>query len=207
MKGVPMPTSEYLEQIESKLDSLRTDLMYIVAASRDTQELNEKIIQLSQKYKEPEILELIMYVNSSITIDLKQLKESLVKAVDTVITLKKEHIRQIKTIESRLRFLEVEYETYWKGNYPTGTKCEIHDEKKQNKPSTPNDELSILGFSLNSAKLKILGVIWAFTMASIVILYTMVAVNKEAVYDTVDIVKQGKEIVKPVDSNSTEGVK
>lgn len=65
-----MPTSEYLEQIESKLDSLRTDLMYIVAASRDTQELNEKIIQLSQKYKEPEILELIMYVNSSITIDL-----------------------------------------------------------------------------------------------------------------------------------------
>ena len=198
-----MPTSEYFENIENKLDSLRTDLMYIVSASRDSTELNDKIFQLSQKYREPEILELIMFVNSSMSIDLKQLKESLVKAVDTVITIKKEHIRQIKTIDLRLKFLESEYNEHWKGNYPNGTKCDLkHVEDKKNPISA--DTLNILGMDINSAKLKILGFIWAGLLFTFGFAYLLVASNKQAAIDTINIVKQSKEVIYQ-DVNKTGG--
>lgn len=209
-----MPTEMYLENIENKLDSLRTELMYIVSASRDSKELNEKIFQLSQKYKEPEILELIMYVNSSISIDLKQMKESLVKAVDTIVTIKKEHIRQIKTIDSRLKFLEKEYEDHWKGHYPTGAMCDIHtpekivevkEVKEEVKETESNDALNILGMSLTTAKLKILGFIWVGVLLTFTFVYTLVAVNKQAAFDTVNIVKQSKEVVHPQPKPQTEG--
>ena len=168
---------DYLESIEIKLDSLRTELMFIVAASRDSKELNEKIIQLSQKYKEPEILELIMYVNSSITIDLKQLKESLVKAVDTMITLKKEHIKQIKNIERRLTNIEQKLHT-----------------TSDKKPDT--DAVKFMGIDVNSTKLKLLGILWGGLLFTITFIYVLVLINKEAATTTANIVKTTKEIAR-----------
>lgn len=101
-----------IDAIEEKLDSLRGELLHIISISRDSKELNEKLLSVSQKnINSPEILELIMYLNSSVNLDMKSMKESLIKAIDTIVIIKKNYLKKIKNLENRVSILEKEQET------------------------------------------------------------------------------------------------
>lgn len=182
--------------LESKLDTLRTELMYIISNTRDTKDINEKIFKLSTKYKEPEILELIMFVNSSITIDVKQIKESLVRAIDSIIALKKEQLKFMLAIDHRVKHLEHEFETNWKGFCAKDFELKEDDTQhlyiqsinEQSVNKEPLDEVNILGMDITIGKLKILGYIWISLIITIAFIFFMFTYNKEAAQTTLGMV-------------------
>jgi hypothetical protein len=100
-------TNSDLEEISEQLDTLRGELMMVISSSRDQRELTEKIFSLSKRYQDmPELMEFILYLNSILSTDIKAVKESLIKAIDSIIIIKKGYIKQLQDFDNRLSELE-----------------------------------------------------------------------------------------------------
>lgn len=105
--NTPSQSSHDFEAMETRLEELRAELLFIISDARDQQELTDKIFQVSRKYNESsEILELIMYLNSVTAIDIKSLKEGLAKIINSIILVKKSYLRKLISIDIRVQKLE-----------------------------------------------------------------------------------------------------
>jgi hypothetical protein len=100
-------TNSDLEEISEQLDTLRGELMMVISSSRDQRELTEKIFSLSKRYQDmPELMEFILYLNSILSTDIKAVKESLIKAIDSIIIIKKGYLKHLQDFDNRLSELE-----------------------------------------------------------------------------------------------------
>jgi hypothetical protein len=100
-------SSHDFEVMETRLEELRAELLSIISDARDQQELTDKIFQVSRRYNESsEILELIIYLNSVTAIDIKSLKEGLVRVINSIILIKKSYLRKLISIDIRVQKLE-----------------------------------------------------------------------------------------------------
>lgn len=110
-----MHSSDTTDLIEQKLDELRTELMIIISSSRDQKEISDKIFEVMAKYPAmQEIPNLIASLNNIISTDLKNLKDTLIKTMDTLISIKKMAIKQQKVLEIALHDLQEDFQQFGK---------------------------------------------------------------------------------------------
>jgi hypothetical protein len=115
-------TNSDLEEISEQLDTLRGELMMVISSSRDQRELTEKIFSLSKRYQDmPELMEFILYLNSILSTDIKAVKESLIKAIDSIIIIKKGYLKHLQDFDNRLSELEKNPPSYKENTIKIGS--------------------------------------------------------------------------------------
>jgi hypothetical protein len=96
--------------------------MMVISSSRDQRELTEKIFSLSKRYQDmPELMEFILYLNSILSTDIKAVKESLIKAIDSIIIIKKGYLKHLQDFDNRLSELEKNPPSYKENTIKIGS--------------------------------------------------------------------------------------
>jgi hypothetical protein len=178
---------EKLESLLDSLDNLKTELMLVITQSRSEREISEKILSISMKYRDiPEVFELIMFLNGILSLDIKSMKESIIKSIDTLITIKKASIKRMIDLDHRVAKIE---ETIHK----LGEQYENHIKEDDNDDYEKEDKeenvIEIFGAKINILKIAVI------VLSAFIVLFIAYSINEKAATKAVSTISTTTEKV------------
>jgi hypothetical protein len=186
--GGSVETHEKLDSLLDSLDNLKTELMLVITQSRSEREISEKILNISMKYRDiPEVFELIMFLNGILSLDIKSMKESIIKSIDTLIMIKKASIKRmidldhrVLKIEETIQDLNEQYENHIK---------EDEDDEKDEKEDSEENVIKIFGAKINILKVAVI------VLSAFIILFIAYSINEKAASKAVSAISTTTEKV------------
>ena len=162
--------------IDHKLDELRTELMLIISSSRDQKEISEKIYEVMSKYPQmQDIPNLIASLNSIISTDLKNVKDTLIKAIDTLIAIKKLSLKQQRNMETHLHTLQKDFELLKK------------DFNSFTETSGEHSNLETGIINILGSKIPLVHLVWAI-ISIFAVIFVSFAINPNAAKQTTEAI-------------------
>jgi hypothetical protein len=178
---------EKLESLLDSLDNLKTELMLVITQSRSEREISEKILSISMKYRDiPEVFELIMFLNGILSLDIKSMKESIIKSIDTLITIKKASIKRMIDLDHRVMKIE---ETIQELNEQYENHIKEDDDDDDEKEDSEENVIKIFGAKINILKIAVI------VLSAFIILFIAYSINEKAATKAVSTISTTTEKV------------
>jgi hypothetical protein len=178
---------EKLESLLDSLDNLKTELMLVITQSRSEREISEKILSISMKYRDiPEVFELIMFLNGILSLDIKSMKESIIKSIDTLITIKKASIKRMIDLDHRVMKIE---ETIQELNEQYENHIKEDDDDDDEKEDSEENVIKIFGAKINILKIAVI------VLSAFIVLFIAYSINEKAATKAVSTISTTTEKV------------
>jgi hypothetical protein len=180
-------THEKLESLLDSLDNLKTELMLVITQSRSEREISEKILNISMKYRDiPEVFELIMFLNGILSLDIKSMKESIIKSIDTLIMIKKASIKRMIDLDHRVAKIE---ETIEELNEQYENHIKEDDNDDDEKEYKEENVIEIFGAKINILKIAVI------ILSAFIVLFIAYSINEKAATKAVSAISTTTEKV------------
>jgi hypothetical protein len=139
------------------------------------------------KYRDiPEVFELIMFLNGILSLDIKSMKESIIKSIDTLITIKKASIKRMIDLDHRVMKIE---ETIQELNEQYENHIKEDDDDDDEKEDSEENVIKIFGAKINILKIAVI------VLSAFIVLFIAYSINEKAATKAVSTISTTTEKV------------